>query len=72
MGEKSLKVELSKINDTINHAQCVTPTSDAESSFYLSNTDEGNPLPDSRYITLIKKNQSLIVAEIQVYGGKDN
>lgn len=70
LGEKSLQVELSKEIDTMYQVQCVTSTSNVESSFNLTITDSGNPLPDSRFITLIKQNHPLLVAEIQVYGGK--
>ena len=33
-------------------------------------SDDGNSLPDSRYITISRESQPLIIAEIEVFGGE--
>ena len=71
ISEGSLQVELSKVKDNVLQMQCVTSTIDDESNFNLTTTDTGNLLPNSRYITLSKHIHPVIIAEIQVYGGKE-
>lgn len=66
--EKSFQVELSKVKETVHQVKCVTSTS--EERFIVITNDEGNPLPDSRYITIRQHEHPLIISEIQVYGGK--
>lgn len=61
---------MSKENDTLHQVQFVTTTSDFEPIINLTTAGTGNPLPDSRYITLINQNHPLEVVEIQVYGGE--
>ena len=53
--------------------QCVSTnvrTLNKERNITIQETDDGQSLPDSRYISLTRTNHPLIIAEIQVFGGE--
>ena len=65
---KDVGVEMSKI---LGSPQCAsTNVTTLKQNITIQQTDDGDSLPDSRYITLTRTNQPLMIAEIQVFGGE--
>ena len=57
---------------TIDLPQCVRLNVEANDGEVINITDitDRKALPDSRYITLRKQFQPLLIAELEVFGGK--